>query len=172
MEFNIEMYENLNQTEKHNIFLKELEIYLKDETDILANFSNLAAFISVFFENLNWSGFYLYKENELVLGPFCGFPATTRIAVNKGVCGAAFTKQEAIVVASVCDFPGHIACDIRSKSEVVIPLINKGKIYGVLDIDSSIHSRFTDKDVEILEKALELLYRYSDLDKLLVGKKI
>ncbi|MGL6064652.1 MAG: GAF domain-containing protein [Fusobacteriaceae bacterium] len=172
MEFNIELYKNLNQADKYNMFLKELESYLKEETDTIANLSNMASFINVFFEELNWSGFYLYKENKLVLGPFYGFPATTRIAVDKGVCGAAFTKREAIIVANVCEFPGHIACDIRSKSEIVIPLINKGKIYGVLDIDSSVHSRFTPKDAEILNSALELLYKYSDLDKILIGEKI
>ena len=127
MAFNIDNYNNLDFDTKTQIFLKDLEGYLSKEADIIANLANTAAFISAFFENINWSGFYLLKGNQLVLGPFCGMPATTRIDIGRGVCGTSFEKGETLVVDNVCEFPGHIACDIRSKSEVVIPLIIRWK---------------------------------------------
>lgn len=165
MAFDINNYKNSDLEYKTKIFFEDLERYLSKENDMTANLANTAAFISAFFDNINWSGFYLLKENQLVLGPFCGMPATTRIDIGKGVCGTAFEKGEILVVDNVCEFPGHIACDIRSKSEVVIPLVKNGKKYGVLDIDSSVYSRFSKKDVEILIKVLEILYKYTDFEK-------
>lgn len=165
MAFDINNYKNSDLDYKTKIFFEDLERYLSKENDMTANLANTAAFISAFFDNINWSGFYLLKENQLVLGPFCGMPATTRIDIGKGVCGTAFEKGETLVVDNVCEFPGHIACDIRSKSEVVIPLVKNGKKYGVLDIDSSVYSRFSKKDVEILIKVLEILYKYTDFEK-------
>ena len=165
MAFDINNYKNSDLDYKTKIFFEDLERYLSKENDMTANLANTAAFISAFFDNINWSGFYLLKENQLVLGPFCGMPATTRIDIGKGVCGTAFEKGETLVVDNVCEFPGHIACDIRSKSEVVIPLVKNGKKYGVLDIDSSVYSRFSKEDVEILIKILEILYKYTDFEK-------
>ena len=166
MAFDIDSYNNLDFDTKIQVFLKDFEGYLSKETDIIANLANTAAFISAFFENINWSGFYLLKGNQLVLGPFCGRPATTRIDIGRGVCGTSFEKGETLVIDNVCEFPGHIACDIRSKSEVVIPLIKDGKKYGVLDIDSGIYSRFSKNDVKILEKVLEILYKYTNFENL------
>ena len=165
MAFDINNYKNSDLDYKTKIFFEDLERYLSKENDMIANLANTAAFISAFFDNINWSGFYLLKENQLVLGPFCGMPATTRIDIGKGVCGTAFEKGETLVVDNVCEFPGHIACDIRSKSEVVIPLVKNGKKYGVLDIDSNVYSRFSKEDVEILIKVLEILYKYTDFEK-------
>ena len=165
MAFDINNYKNSDLEYKTKIFFEDLERYLSKENDMTANLANTAAFISAFFDNINWSGFYLLKENQLVLGPFCGMPATTRIEIGKGVCGTAFEKGETLVVDNVCEFPGHITCDIRSKSEVVIPLVKNGKKYGVLDIDSSVYSRFSKEDVEILIKILEILYKYTDFEK-------
>ena len=165
MAFDIDNYKNSDLDYKTKIFFEDLERYLSKENDMVANLANTAAFISAFFDNINWSGFYLLKENQLVLGPFCGMPATTRIGIGKGVCGTAFEKGETLVVDNVCEFPGHIACDIRSKSEVVIPLVKNGKKYGVLDIDSSVYSRFSKEDVEILVKVLEILYKYTEFEK-------
>lgn len=165
MAFDIDNYKNSDLDYKTKIFFEDLERYLSKENDMVANLANTAAFISAFFDNINWSGFYLLKENQLVLGPFCGMPATTRIDIGKGVCGTAFERGETLVVDNVCEFPGHIACDIRSKSEVVIPLVKNGKKYGVLDIDSSVYSRFSKKDVEILVKVLEILYKYTEFEK-------
>ena len=165
MAFDIDNYKNSDLDYKTKIFFEDLERYLSKENDMTANLANTAAFISAFFDNINWSGFYLLKENQLVLGPFCGMPATTRIDIGKGVCGTAFEKGETLVVDNVCEFPGHIACDIRSKSEVVIPLVKNEKKYGVLDIDSSVYSRFSKEDVEILVKVLEILYKYTEFEK-------
>lgn len=165
MAFDIDNYKNSDLDYKTKIFFEDLERYLSKENDMVANLANTAAFISAFFDNINWSGFYLLKENQLVLGPFCGMPATTRIDIGKGICGTAFEKGETLVVDNVCEFPGHIACDIRSKSEVVIPLVKNGKKYGVLDIDSSVYSRFSKGDVEILVKVLEILYKYTEFEK-------
>lgn len=165
MAFDIDNYKNSDLDYKTKIFFEDLERYLSKENDMVANLANTAAFISAFFDNINWSGFYLLKENQLVLGPFCGMPATTRIDIGKGVCGTAFEKGETLVVDNVCEFPGHIACDIRSRSEVVIPLVKNGKKYGVLDIDSSVYSRFSKEDVEILVKVLEILYKYTEFEK-------
>ncbi|MBS5036997.1 MAG: GAF domain-containing protein [Fusobacterium sp.] len=165
MAFDIDNYKNSDLDYKTKIFFEDLERYLSKENDMVANLANTAAFISAFFDNINWSGFYLLKENQLVLGPFCGMPATTRIDIGKGICGTAFEKGETLVVDNVCEFPGHIACDIRSKSEVVIPLVKNGKKYGVLDIDSSVYSRFSKEDVEILVKVLEILYKYTEFEK-------
>ena len=165
MAFDINNYKNSDLDYKTKIFFEDLERYLSKENDMIANLANTAAFISAFFDNINWSGFYLLKENQLVLGPFCGMPATTRIDIGKGVCGTAFEKGETLVVDNVCEFPGHIACDIRSKSEVVIPLVKNGKKYGVLDIDSNVYSRFSKEDVEILIKVLEILYKYTVFEK-------
>ena len=165
MAFDINNYKNSDLDYKTKIFFEDLERYLSKENDMTANLANTAAFISAFFDNINWSGFYLLKENQLVLGPFCGMPATTRIDIGKGVCGTAFEKGETLVVDNVCEFPGHIACDIRSKSEVVISLVKNGKKYGVLDIDSSVYSRFSKEDVEILVKVLEILYKYTEFEK-------
>ena len=165
MAFDINNYKNSDLDYKTKIFFEDLERYLSKENDMIANLANTVAFISAFFDNINWSGFYLLKENQLVLGPFCGMPATTRIDIGKGVCGTAFEKGETLVVDNVCEFSGHIACDIRSKSEVVIPLVKNGKKYGVLDIDSSVYSRFSKEDVEILVKVLEILYKYTEFEK-------
>jgi len=167
MAFDVVLYENLPFEEKYKAFLEELEGYLSQETDPIANLANGSAFIYTFFQNINWSGFYLLKHNQLVLGPFCGMPATTRIDIGNGVCGAAVERKETIIVGNVCEFPGHIACDVRSKSEVVIPLIRDNKIYGVLDIDSAVFDRFSDKEVEILEKAVDIINKYVDYEKII-----
>ena len=119
------------------------------------------------FENINWSGFYLLKENELVLGPFCGMPATTRIKIGEGVCGYTAEKREVVVVDNVCEFPGHIACDVRSKSEIVLPIIQDDVLYGVLDIDSGVVARFTPLEKEILEAALKIMLKYINFKKLI-----
>ena len=164
MAFNAELYKDLNFKEKYSAFLNEIEEYLSKESDPIANLANASAFISAFFDEINWCGFYLLKKNELVLGPFCGMPATTRIQIGNGVCGTSVERKEKIVVENVCEFPGHITCDV--KSEVVIPLIKDEKIYGVLDIDSAVYSRFSSEEVEILEKAVAIINKYTDYEKI------
>nr|WP_307776208.1 GAF domain-containing protein [uncultured Cetobacterium sp.] len=166
MAFNIDFYKNMEKNKKYEHLLKSLEEYLSEESDSLSNLCNSASFIYAFLENLNWSGFYLYKNGKLKLGPFCGFPATTEIEVGKGVCGSSFERKETIVVDNVCEFPGHITCDVRSKSEIVLPLIQNGKMYGVLDIDSSIYSNFKEEEVKVLKDALEIMYKYINFEEI------
>ena len=123
----------------------------------LANLSNAAALLYNTLENINWAGFYLMQDGKLVLGPFQGKPACTVIPIGKGVCGTAVLKNETQLVPDVHAFPGHIACDGASKSEIVIPLRKNGQIIGVLDIDSPVLSRFTQEDKQILEQFCSVL---------------
>lgn len=132
------------------------------EKDELANLSNASAIIMGCIENLNWAGFYLLKDGELVLGPFQGKPACNRIKIGKGVCGTAVETREIQLVDDVDLFPGHIACDGDSKSELVLPIIKDGDVYGVLDLDSPIKSRFTELEKEYFIKFLEILNEYID----------
>ncbi len=133
------------------------------ERDWLANAANLAALLYGGLDDLNWSGFYLWKDGELVLGPFQGKPACVRIALGKGVCGTAAQRRETLVVADVEEFPGHIACDIASRSEIVVPLIKDGRLIGVLDLDAPIASRFDTEDRAGLESLARLWLNASDL---------
>lgn len=138
---------------------KQLDALLDGETDQIANLSNASALLNQFLTDINWVGFYLMKDNELVLGPFQGLPACVRIPVGRGVCGSAVAQKETILVEDVHAFPGHIACDAASNSEIVIPLIKNDEVIGVLDIDSPLKGRFSKDDeagltlfVRVLEK--------------------
>jgi GAF domain-containing protein len=146
---------------------KQLHALLEDEKEFFANASNFSAFIFQNFEDLNWAGFYLYEKEELLLGPFQGKPACIRIAPGKGVCGTAFDRKETVVVDDVHKFPGHIACDGASKSEIVIPVIFEEKAAGVLDIDSPLKNRFSNKDKEILEELLDLFIGQTDIKRMI-----
>lgn len=149
----------------YRILLVKLEGLLSSETDWLANLSNTSALLYGNLDNINWAGFYLYKENELVLGPFQGRTACTRIKMGKGVCGTAAQEKSTKVVKNVHDFPGHIACDSASNSEIVVPIISGDKVVGVLDIDSPIFERFDDMDAKYLEKFVDMLNKYVDWSK-------
>jgi GAF domain-containing protein len=137
--------------------LVELRALLAGETDPVANAANTAALIYARLPRLNWAGFYFLQGETLVLGPFQGQPACTRIALGRGVCGTAAARQQTIVVADVHDFPGHIVCDTASLSEIVVPLNVAGKLSGVLDIDSPELSRFGPAEQALLE-AVAALY--------------
>jgi L-methionine (R)-S-oxide reductase len=126
----------------------DLRALLAGERDPIANAANLAALVYHTLPDLNWAGFYLLKDGELVLGPFQGKPACVRIAVGKGVCGAAAARRESVLVPDVDAFPGHIACDSASRSELVVPLVKDGTLLGVLDLDSPSLSRFDEADRE------------------------
>ncbi|TXL60536.1 GAF domain-containing protein [Cerasibacillus terrae] len=141
----------------YDSLFQQLQALIHDEKDHIANLANAAALLNQFLEEINWVGFYLWKENGLVLGPFQGLPACIRIPYGKGVCGTAIKKRQTIRVNDVNHFPGHIACDNRSQSEIVIPIIIKDEIYGVLDIDSPIKNRFHDIDQVYLEKFIKIL---------------
>lgn len=125
----------------------------------LANLANASAILFDQLTDLNWAGFYLYEDGQLVLGPFQGKPACIEIALGKGVCGTAAQKQETVVVPNVHEFPGHIACDCASNSEIVVPIVKDGALFGVLDIDSPSLNRFTEEDKVGLEKFVEILKR-------------
>jgi L-methionine (R)-S-oxide reductase len=135
----------------------DLRALLEGERDPIANAANLAALIYHTLPDLNWAGFYLMKDGELVLGPFQGKPACVRIAVGTGVCGAAAARRQSVLVPDVDAFPGHIACDSASRSELVVPLIKDGTLLGVLDLDSPSLSRFDGVDQEGIE-ALAAIY--------------
>ncbi|HSJ38602.1 MAG TPA: GAF domain-containing protein [Planococcus sp. (in: firmicutes)] len=148
------------RAEKYSMLGKQLDALLTGETNRIANLSNAAALLNQFLERINWAGFYLMEDGELVLGPFQGLPACVRIQVGRGVCGTAVSEKKTMLVEDVHQFPGHIACDAASRSEVVVPLIKDGEVIGVLDIDSPELSRFTDEDQKGLEAFTETLMRH------------
>lgn len=125
---------------------KQAVALIEDEKDLIANLSNLSALLNSSLNNINWVGFYLYKEQQLVLGPFQGNVACVRIELDKGVCGKAFSTNTTQRIADVHEFPGHIACDAASQSEIVVPINNQGKTIAVLDIDSPVTDRFNEVD--------------------------
>jgi L-methionine (R)-S-oxide reductase len=130
---------------------RDLAALLSGERDLIANAANTAALLYDALPDLNWAGFYLYKSGELVLGPFQGKPACVRIALGKGVCGTAAARRETVLVEDVHAFPGHIACDSASNSEIVVPLVRDGELLGVLDLDSPRLARFDPQDARGLE---------------------
>lgn len=125
---------------------------MKGEKDAVANMANVAALIWQFLPDLNWAGFYRHVDGELVLGPFQGKPACIRIPVGRGVCGAAAATLETQLVADVHAFPGHIACDAASASEIVVPVVRDGKLLAVIDLDSPTPARFDTQDAQGLER--------------------
>lgn len=141
---------------------KQLDALLEGETNRVANLSNASALLFDELSNINWAGFYLWEEseNELVLGPFQGKVACVRIENGSGVCGIAFKEQQTYLVKDVHEFPGHIACDAASESEIVVPLTKDGIQIGVLDIDAPIKNRFTEEDKEIIEEFANVLLKH------------
>jgi len=164
--FKLDPIKNMSELER----LKYMQILLKgqvsSEKDDLANISNASGIIMACVDNLNWSGFYLMKSGELVLGPFQGLPACNRIQVGKGVCGTAVKEESTQLVPDVHLFPGHIACDSASNSELVVPIIKDGRVYGVLDLDSPIKNRFEEIHKEYFEKFVQTLNEYINWENL------
>lgn len=136
---------------------------LEGERDLIANAANMAALIWSIVPDLNWAGFYFLKGGELVLGPFQGKPACVRIAVGKGVCGAAVARRASVLVEDVHAFPGHIACDSASNSELVVPLIKHGNVIGVLDLDSPSPARFDSEDRVAFERLVAFFVDATDM---------
>jgi len=139
----------------YQTLISQSEELLRSEPWYVAALSNLSALIMSSLPDLNWAGFYLMKDGALVVGPFQGNPACIHIPVGKGVCGTAVQKDETILVPDVHQFPGHIACDNASQSEIVIPIHRNGNIVAVLDIDSPLKNRFTDEDRQGLEAVVK-----------------
>ena len=154
------VYEELNA---------QLASLFADEADALANAANMAALLYEALPELNWVGFYFLRGSELLLGPFQGKVACVRIAVGRGVCGSCAQKRETVVVEDVHAFPGHIACDAASRSEIVLPLLQGQKLLGVLDLDSPSLARFDEHDAEGLGVAVQLLLSASDFSRLVDG---
>lgn len=146
--------------EQYTMLSKQLDALLEGEYNSIANLSNASALLNQFLERINWVGFYLMENGELVLGPFQGLPACVRIPVGKGVCGTAVSDKKTMLVEDVQAFPGHIACDAASRSEIVIPLMKEDQVIGVLDIDSPELSRFTEDDQQGLELFAETLAKH------------
>ena len=145
----------MNKTEKYQLLYEQIDALLNKENDKIANMANVAALIHEMF-NFWWTGFYRVIDNELVLGPFQGPIACTRIAFGRGVCGTAWKEAQTIVVKNVHEFPGHIACSSESKSEIVVPIFKENKVIAVLDIDSEKLATFDETDKEWLEKIVKL----------------
>ena len=137
--------------------LRNIRSLVEGEKNIIANLSNVSAYLNEILEDINWVGFYFHEHDELVLGPFQGKVACVRIPDGKGVCGHAVVTQKVIRVDDVHHFPGHIACDSASKSEIVLPMIYQNRVFGVLDIDSPIISRFQQQDQSFLEEVVKIL---------------
>lgn len=144
------------------IFMKEkqLDALLENINYEISLLSNASAFIKQSFDDISWVGFYLYQDNQLILGPFQGKVACTTIPLNKGVCGASATNKQIYLVPDVHQFSGHIACDSATNSEIVLPLIINDKIYGVLDLDSISFDRFQSNDQKELEKLLTIIIKH------------
>ncbi|WP_094095241.1 GAF domain-containing protein [Paenibacillus physcomitrellae] len=137
--------------------LVQLKGLIDGEPNAVANMANASALLNFTLQDINWAGFYLYDGKELVLGPFQGLPACIRIPLGRGVCGTAAQQRETIVVEDVHAFPGHIACDAASNSEVVVPIVQDGRLIGVLDIDSPLKGRFDETDKAFLESFVQIL---------------
>ena len=145
---------------------QDLDALLSPDDHPITLLANTAAFIYDSVERLNWVGFYLFDGNELILGPFSGKPACTRIAIGSGVCGTAAAKKETVVVPDVDAFPGHIVCDSASRSEIVVPIMQHGKLIGVLDVDSPELARFGVEERTCFEQVRDIL-----VEKLKVAEK-
>ncbi|MBE6731955.1 MAG: GAF domain-containing protein [Ruminococcaceae bacterium] len=158
MSFNFEF--SRDASEKKQELYRAIEAISYGESDLIANLSNASAVIKLAYENTNWVGFYIFKDKELVLGPFQGKPACIRIPLGKGVCGTAAETKEIRLVPDVHKFPGHIACDSASNSEIVLPIIKNGALFGVLDMDSPSLSYFTEEDKDILSYAVEAIEKF------------
>ncbi|MED1861968.1 GAF domain-containing protein [Fictibacillus nanhaiensis] len=159
--FSVQQY-STDRNEGYSLLLKQLSALLEGERNTTANLANASALLNQFLDRVNWVGFYTLEEEtkQLVLGPFQGLPACVRIPLGRGVCGTSAQNQETLVVKDVHEFPGHIACDAASQSEIVVPLVKNGQLLGVLDIDSPEKERFDEIDKENLEKFCEVLLRY------------
>jgi GAF domain-containing protein len=145
-----------------------MNTYVTEDPDWCSNLSNASALLWSLIDEINWAGFYLMKDGQLILGPFQGKPACVRIELGKGVCGTAAMTGMTQLVRDVHEFPGHIACDSASNSELVVPILSEGNIVGVIDIDSPKFDRFDKEDAHGLERIAEILARHIDWKRVLL----
>ncbi len=163
--FALKSAQGASDAERLSELLAQARALLEGERDPVANAANLASLVFHTLPGLNWAGFYWMKGGELVLGPFQGKPACVRIAVGKGVCGTAVKERRTIVVPDVNAFPGHIACDSASRSELVVPVLKNGAVLGVLDLDSPSLARFDDEHARALERLVADFVAATDLEE-------
>ena len=154
--FSCKIAEEVNDMD-YEILNQEIKALIDGVPYEIANFANVSAALWQNLDNINWVGFYLMEEGKLVLGPFQGKPACIEIPLGRGVCGTAAQEKRTVLVEDVHQFPGHIACDSASNSEIVVPIFKNGEIYGVLDIDSPYIARFTREDQRGLEEIVKIL---------------
>lgn len=143
--------------EQYKLLIKQIKSLLDKNDNLISNLSNFTAALNQTFEKISWVGFYLYEGTELYLGPFQGKVACTKIPIGKGVCGTSADIRETVIVPDVNNFPGHIACDVESRSEIVVPVIKDDRLFGVLDIDSAIINAFDETDKIYLEEMVSYL---------------
>lgn len=164
--FKLDPLKNMNEEERLKYMLILLKGQLSSEKDDLANISNTTGIIKACVEDLNWAGFYILRDDELVLGPFQGLLACNRIGIGKGVCGTAVETRKVQLVPDVHLFPGHIACDSASNSELVVPIIKDDTVFGVLDLDSPLKDRFTTLHEKYFLELVDLLNEYINWDNI------
>ena len=157
MNKNLKVDKNLSDEEIYKYLIPQIESLINTEDTLLSNLSNLTAVLKESFEKISWVGFYIFKNNKLHLGPFQGKIACTQIDIGSGVCGTSALNRETIIVENVHEFPGHIACDSGSNSEIVLPIIFEQKLFGVLDLDSYSYSAFDITDKNYLEQILKIV---------------
>ncbi|MFH5881187.1 GAF domain-containing protein [Liberiplasma polymorphum] len=141
-----------NREENYTLLESMLKAFIVKEEKAVTMLSNVSALLNVFMDEINWVGFYLKDDEKLYLGPFQGLPACTEIKIGQGVCGTSAAKKETLIVDDVHAFPGHIACDSASQSEIVVPIVIDNEVYGVIDVDSPVKNRFNALDKRLLEK--------------------
>lgn len=159
--FQARIVEGASKAEFYRELAAQLEALLAGESDPIANAANTSALLFQMMPDLNWAGFYLMRDGELVLGPFQGKPACVRIPVGRGVCGTSAERRQSVLVEDVHAFPGHIACDADSRSELVVPLLREGRVLGVIDLDSPLPGRFDAEDQAGIEAIAEIVLKAS-----------
>ena len=143
--------------EQYQLLVKQVKSLLRKKDNLITNLSNFTAALKQTFTNISWVGFYLFDGTKLYLGPFQGKVACTEIKIGSGVCGSSAQRKETIIVPDVDKFPGHIACDFESRSEIVVPIIKNGNLFGVLDLDSTDYNSFNNTDKKYLEELVNFL---------------
>ena len=165
--FDSSFFDNLNYEDRLKSMVQMLEGLISGDDEDVTKLCNASALINALLGRVNWCGFYIIKDDELILGPFQGMPACTKIKLGKGVCGTAAKEKIVLRIDNVHEFEGHIACDAASNSEIVLPIVCDNKVLGVLDIDSTEFNRFTEMEEKYLIKAVEILTRFVKFDKIL-----
>jgi GAF domain-containing protein len=143
--------------EQYQLLVNQIKSLLRKEDNLITSLSNFTAALKQTFNKISWVGFYLFDGEKLYLGPFQGKVACTEIKIGSGVCGTSAQKRETVIVEDVDNFPGHIACDVESRSEIVVPIFKDGKLFGVLDLDSTYYNSFNETDKKYLEELVNFL---------------